>query len=300
MAAAITAGSDKTVISYDILGSFGLAAQTNSLVKNSPGTGTLNYRLFINTNGDIGINTVSPTQKLDVNGNVKAIYYYGNGFNLTSINSNNIAGTISGSQLPNPSTGSLGGVKSNGGSLGQFVSGISSDGSLLYGLVNSASAKTIAILNPQDYETPTSGSTANLSSRNGRPILNFSHDTGQSALWTSMIPYDANLKSGLSVNVWWSSQVGLGDVGWQFYLERVNENSIISDDRFVGPYTIAASSVPTTGRIKKTSLVLNSGQLSGISQGEIFRTKLLRNIAVDDAAGIAEFHKMEIRTENVF
>jgi hypothetical protein len=300
VAAAFTAGADRSTISYDVLGSFAIAAQSNALVKDSPGTGTINYRLWINTNGDLGVNTTLPTQKLDVNGNIKGTNFYGNGFNLTNINSNNIVGTISGSQLPNPSTGVLGGVKSNGGSLGQFVSGISSDGSLLYGLVNSSSAKTIAVLSPKEYEAPIAGYTANLSSRNGRPILNFSHDTGQSALWTSMIPYDANLKSGLSVNVWWSCQVGLGDVGWQFYLERVNENSIISDDRFIGPYTIAASSVPTTGRIKKTSLVLNSGQLSGISQGEIFRTKLLRNIAVDDAAGVAEFHKMEIRTENVF
>ena len=104
----------------------------------------------------------------------------------------------------------------------------------------------------------------------------------------------------MSVNVWWSSQASFGDVGWQFYLERVNENSIISDDGFIGPYTIGVSDVPSTGRIKKTSLILNSGQLSGISQGEIFRTKLSRNIAVDTANAVAEFHKMEIRTENVF
>jgi len=300
VAAAFTAGADRSTISYDILGTFGIAAQSNSLVKDSPGTGTLNYRLWINTNGDLGVNTTLPTQKLDVNGNIKATSYFGNGFNLTSINSNNIVGSISGSQLPNPSTGSLGGVKSNLGSLGQFVSGISSDGSLLYGFSNNGLAKTIAILSPKEFEAPTAGYTANLSSVNGRPVLNFSHDTGQSALWTSMIPYNTNLSSGLSVNVWWSCPIALGDVGWQFYLERVNENSIISDDRFIGPYTIGASSVPSTGRIKKTFIVLTSGQLSGISEGEIFRTKLLRNIAVDTAAATAEFHKMEIRSQNVF
>jgi hypothetical protein len=300
VAAAFTAGADRSTVSYDALGSFGIASQSNALVKDSPGTGTINYRLWINTNGDVGVNTTLPTQKLDVNGNIKATSYFGNGFNLTSINSNNIVGSISGSQLPNPSTGSLGGVKSNLGSLGQFVSGISSDGSLLYGFSNNGLAKTISILSPQEFEAPTVGNTANLSSVNGRPILNFSHDTGQSALWTSMIPYNTNLSSGLSVNVWWSCQIGLGDVGWQFYLERVNENSIIAEDRLIGPYTIGASDVPTTGRIKKTSVVLTSGQLSGISEGEIFRTKLLRNIAVDTAAGTAQFHKMEIRSQNVF
>jgi len=94
VAAAFTASFDRSTISYDILGTFGVAAQSNNLVKESPGTGTLDYRLWINTNGDIGVNTTLPTQKLDVNGNIKATSYFGNGFNLTGINSNNIVGTI--------------------------------------------------------------------------------------------------------------------------------------------------------------------------------------------------------------
>jgi hypothetical protein len=300
MAAAITAGSDKTVISYDILGSFGLAAQTNSLVKNSPGTGTLNYRLFINTNGDLGVNTISPTQKLDVNGNIKGNNYYGNGFNLTSINSNNLIGTVSGSLMPTPTTSVLGGVKRNLGVLGQYVSGISSDGSLLYGTLDSNFSKTIGVLSPKDYEAPVAGTTADLSTRNGRPILNFSDVTTQTALWSTLVPYDAFLNSGILFNAWWSCQVAVGTVGWEMYLEKINDGAVISSDNFFGPYYIGASSAPLAGKIKKTSQPLTSGELSGISPGDIMRVKISRNIAVDNAAGIAELHKLELRTLNTY
>jgi len=300
MAAAITASSDKTVISYDILGSFGIAAQSNSLVKNSPGTGTLNYRLFANTNGDIGVNTISPTQRLDVNGNIKCNNYYGNGSNITSINSNNLVGTISGSLLPSPTVSGLGGVKRNVGILGQYVSGVSSDGSLLYGTLDSNFSKTIAVLSPKDFDSPISGYTANLSTRNGIPILNFHDITGQSALWSLIIPYDAYLNSGLEFNAWWSSQVTAGTVGWTIYLERINDGAIISSDNFFGPYNIGTSSVPASGRIKKTTVPLTSGNLNGISPGDIVRIKISRNIAVDDSAGIAELHKVELRTLNTY
>jgi len=300
VAAAFTAGTDRSIISYDVLGSFAVAAQTNALVKDSPGTGTLTYRLWINTNGDIGVNTTSPTQKLDVNGNIKCNNFYGNGLNLTSINSNNLVGTVSGSLLPTPTISGLGGVKRNLGILGQYVSGISTDGSLLYGTLDSNFAKTIAVLSPKDYEAPISGTSAILSSQNGRPILTFSDVTSQSALWSPLIPCDAFLNSGILFNAWWSCQTTIGTVGWEIYLEKINDGALISSDNFFGPYYIGASSAPLAGAIKKTSQPLTSGQLNGILPGDIMRVKISRNIAVDNAAGIAELHKLELRTLNTF
>ena len=300
VAAAFTAGTDRSTISYDILGTFGVAAQSNALVKDSPGTGTLAYRLWINTNGDIGINTTAPTQKLDVNGNIKCTNFYGNGFNLTNINSSNLVGTVSGSLLSTPTVSVLGGIKRNAGILGQYVSGVSSDGPLLYGTLSSNFAKTVAVLNPKDYEVPISGGSASLSSRNGRPILNFSHNVEQSALWSSLIPYDAYLQSGLAFNAWWSSQVTVGTVGWRIYVEKVNDGASISTDNFFGPYDIGTSSVPASGLIRKTATTLTSGNLNGILPGDILRVKISRNIAADDAAGTAELHKVEIRTLNTY
>jgi hypothetical protein len=132
------------------------------------------------------------------------------------------------------------------------------------------------------------------------PILNFSDITGQSALWSLLMPYDAYLNSGLEFNAWWSSQVTVGTVGWRIYLEKINDGAIITSDNFFGPYDIGTSSAPAIGRIKKTTVALTSGNLSGISPGDIFRVKISRNVDVDTAAGTAELHKVELRTLNTY
>ena len=111
-----------------------------------------------------------------------------------------------------------------------------------------------------------------------------------------MIPYDSYLQSGLQLTVWWSSQIAAGTVDWKVYLERVNDGASISSDSFLGPYSIGTSTVPLSGKIKKTSALLTSANISGILPGEIIRTKIFRDIDVDDANAVAELHKVEIRT----
>ena len=48
--------------------------------------GGIDFALFIKDNGKVGINTGSPSEQLDVNGNVKATAFIGSGANLTGIN----------------------------------------------------------------------------------------------------------------------------------------------------------------------------------------------------------------------
>lgn len=114
------------------------------------------------------------------------------------------------------------------------------------------------------------------------------------------MPYEAYLNSGVELNAWWSSQVTAGTVGWRVYLERINDAAIISSDNFFGPYDIGPSAVPASGRIKKTAVALTTGNLNGISPGDIFRVKISRNIDADNAAGTAELHKVEFRTLNTY
>jgi len=51
-------------------------------------------RLIVNGAGDVGIGTASPAEKLDVNGNVKATNFIGNGSQLTAVNSTSLGGVV--------------------------------------------------------------------------------------------------------------------------------------------------------------------------------------------------------------
>ena len=54
-----------------------------------------NAAIAINTSGNVGINTTTPSQKLHVNGNVTATAYYGDGSNLTGISTSSSSNTQS-------------------------------------------------------------------------------------------------------------------------------------------------------------------------------------------------------------
>lgn len=56
------------------------------------------------------------------------------GVNLTALNASNLgSGTVPAARLPAPGASTLGGVKRNTGTGGQYISGIDTDGSLIYG-----------------------------------------------------------------------------------------------------------------------------------------------------------------------
>jgi hypothetical protein len=67
------------------------------------------YRLSVNGAGDVGIGTISPAHKLDVNGDVNATTYYGDGSNLTGISGTTDADwTIAGSDMYSAVSGDVG------------------------------------------------------------------------------------------------------------------------------------------------------------------------------------------------
>jgi len=64
-----------------------------------------NLRLIVKSNGNVGINQVNPSQKLDVGGNIKASKFIGNGSTITNINANNItSGIVNNARLNEAST----------------------------------------------------------------------------------------------------------------------------------------------------------------------------------------------------
>jgi hypothetical protein len=67
------------------------------------------HRVLVNGSGDVGIGTISPAYKLDVNGDVNATTYYGDGSNLTGISGSADADwTISGSDMYSAVSGNVG------------------------------------------------------------------------------------------------------------------------------------------------------------------------------------------------
>ena len=46
--------------------------------------------LVLTTNNNVGIGSTTPTQKLDVNGNIKCNNFYGDGTNINNVNYNNL------------------------------------------------------------------------------------------------------------------------------------------------------------------------------------------------------------------
>jgi hypothetical protein len=61
-----------------------------------------NYRLIIDSNGNMGVGTTNPLEKLHVVGNVRANGFIGSGQGITNLNANNIAtGTINEARIPN-------------------------------------------------------------------------------------------------------------------------------------------------------------------------------------------------------
>lgn len=291
-AVAMAAGQAGTVISYDQSGPFSIVGQSSALTRTTPGSGSLNSRLHINTNGDIGIATTNPLAKLDVNGTVRATSFSGNGALLTNLAAANIAGSIPAASLPNPGVSTLGGVRRNIGALGASVTGISTNGALLFSNVGPKIANFKPFDWEPDYASPTLPTTGLI---NNRPVLSFG-DTGSGiAMWTDLTPDNFIPASGIDVAVWWSTNVSVGTVGWEVAIERIGYGANIANSNFGASLIIAASAVPNSGELKTTSVKIPFSDLGGMLPGDMFRLKVSRDVTNDNAVSPAFLHLVELK-----
>ena len=163
-------------------------------------------------------------------------------------------------------------------------------------------AKTLNALTffPADNEPPASNY-ATLDTRNGHLVLDFDDTTGESAIFTGVLPrsYGGN---GLTVEIGYSmTSATSGTCGWLVDFERIGDSQQdIDSDGFTGsPTTVTAVTVPgTSGHVDVVSAnVANGTAMDSIAAGELFRIKITRDVANDNAVGDAELNWLRVREQ---
>jgi hypothetical protein len=168
-------------------------------------------------------------------------------------------------------------------------------------LIRTLFAKTIAplLFYPNANEPPASNY-ATLDTRNGHPVLDFDAATAEAAIFTGILPLAYN-GGGLTVEVAYSmTSATSGTCGWTVEFERIGDSQQDTDaDSFATAQTITAVTVPgTSGHVDVASVNVSDGaNMDSIAAGEMFRMRITRDVANDDATGDAELHFVRIREQ---
>lgn len=159
-----------------------------------------------------------------------------------------------------------------------------------------AAGHTLVVLYSQDNEPPASNF-ATLDSRNGHPCLKFDATTQEAAVFSAVLPRNY-AGGGITVYLHWATTATSGTIGWDVAFERIGDGQQdIDSDSFATAQTITAATVPaTSGNLDITSVaVTNGANLDSIAIGELFRIRIRRDVANDDAAADAELYAVELK-----
>ena len=159
-----------------------------------------------------------------------------------------------------------------------------------------ASGNTLVTLYPSGNEPPATNY-ATYDTRNAHPVLDFDTTTGESAVWSFILPRHY-AGGGITVYVHWSAtSATTGTIGWTVEIERVGTALDTDADSFAGAQTITAATVSaTSGTIIITNVAITDGaNIDSIAVGELCRIRITRDVASDDATGDAELHAVEIK-----
>jgi hypothetical protein len=167
---------------------------------------------------------------------------------------------------------------------------------------NSASwinSKTIAFFSALNNEPPATNF-ATLDTRNSHPVLDFDTTTQEAAIFRNIIPDSVGLLGGVNVIAQWATSTATtGTIGWNVAFERITSNVIdIDSDNFGTAQTITAITVPSTAGVTLTSSCsFTQAQLpSGLTNGDMYRLRIRRDVTNDTASGDAELIAVEVRS----
>ena len=160
-----------------------------------------------------------------------------------------------------------------------------------------ASGDTLLILMPYGNE-PTATNYATLDTRNQHPCLDFDDTTNEYAVWSAILPrnYDGG---GIVVLLHFAmTSAEVNTVDWDAAFERIGDQQLdIDGDSFAAVQSVDNTTVPgTSGLVDIVSISFTNGaQMDSIAVGELFRIKINRDAASDDAVGDAELLAVELQ-----
>ena len=147
------------------------------------------------------------------------------------------------------------------------------------------------------HNEPPSASFATLDTRNQHPVLDFDGGSNEEAVFRGIMPqnYDGG---GLDVilHVSHSSDI-TNDTDWDAQFERTSDGSLdIDGDGFAAIQSTDGTSVPgTAGIIQKITVSFTAGQIDGITAGDSYRLKVIRDAVSDASTTDAELSAVEVR-----
>jgi hypothetical protein len=156
-------------------------------------------------------------------------------------------------------------------------------------------SKTLARFTPRENQPPATAF-ATLDTRNSIAVLDFDAAVDESAIFSGVIPENANLASGLQIRLaWMATSATSGNCRWGVQIERCTTD--LDADSFDTATEATGAANGTSGIATLTSITVTA--IDGLTAGDTFRIKVFRN--ADDATndtmtGDAELIAVEIRS----
>jgi len=161
-----------------------------------------------------------------------------------------------------------------------------------------ASGDTLLVFMPYNNEPPSSNY-ATLDVRNLHPCLDFDATTNESAVFSAVMPQHYAGTTGVTVYLHYAmSSATANTVDWDVAFERIGDQQLdIDGDDFAAVNSVDDTTVPgTSGLVDIVSVAFTNGaDMDSVAVGELFRLKVTRDAASDDATGDAELYAVEIR-----
>jgi len=164
-----------------------------------------------------------------------------------------------------------------------------------------AAGNTLLIFTALNNEPPTANYMT-LDTRNSHPCLDADAATNESAVFRGVMPRHYG-GGGVTVYLHYAMSSAVADtVDWDVAFERIGDQQLdIDADSFAAVNSVDNTTVPgTSGNVDVVSVAFTDGaDMDSVAAGEMFRLKVTRDAASDDATGDAELYAVELRETSV-